>query len=310
MKIVVTLGGNALLRRGEPMTAQIQHKNVRLACGALKKIAREHQLVLGHGNGPQVGLIALQNEAYAEKVAPYPFDILGAQSQAMVGYLFMQTMRNELNGKPVVCVLTQSVVSKDDPAFDNPTKFIGPVYEREEAERLTEEKGWTIKEDGRHFRRVVPSPKPKKIVEMAAIKELVENGITVISGGGGGIPVLEENGELRGIEAVIDKDYCCSLLARELNAEMLVIATDVEGVFVNWGEPDQRCIKRASPAHLRNMGFAAGSMGPKIEAACEFVEAGKGVAAIGALEDIEAIVNQQRGTIIDESVREIEYYAD
>ncbi len=308
MKIVVTLGGNALLRRGEVMSAQTQQKNVRLACQALKQVAKEHDLVLGHGNGPQVGLIALQNEAYNDKVPAYPFDILGAESQAMVGYLFMQEMRNALGGSSVAVMLTQSVVSEEDPAFKNPTKFIGPVYDEATAKALAQEKGWVVKADGQYFRRVVPSPRPQRIVEMDAIKALVNSGITVIAGGGGGVPVLEKNGQLTGVEAVIDKDYACSLLAKELGADMLVIATDVPGVFVNWGTPEQKRIKAASPEHLRQMGFAAGSMGPKIQAACEFVESGKGNAAIGALEDIEAIVKGQNGTLISANVKEIEYY--
>ena len=238
----------------------------------------------------------------------YPFDILGAESQAMVGYLFIQEMRNALGGSSVAVMLTQSVVSEEDPAFKNPTKFIGPVYDEATAKALAQEKGWVVKADGQYFRRVVPSPRPQRIVEMDAIKALVNSGITVIAGGGGGVPVLEKNGQLTGVEAVIDKDYACSLLAKELGADMLVIATDVPGVFVNWGTPEQKRIKAASPEHLRQMGFAAGSMGPKIQAACEFVESGKGNAAIGALEDIEAIVKGQNGTLISANVKEIEYY--
>lgn len=308
MKIVVTLGGNALLRRGEKMTADNQIKNVRTACEALKKVAEHHQLVLGHGNGPQVGLIALQNEAYGANVSPYPFDILGAESQAMVGYLFAQELKNAIPDKTVACVITQSEVDPEDPAFKNPTKFIGPVYTEAEAKAFAAAKGWTVKPDGQYFRRVVPSPKPIRIIEMPAIKQLVDAGVLVISGGGGGVPVLVKDDKIKGLEAVIDKDYCGSILATELNADYLVIATDVPGVFVNWGTPEQKMIRRASPEHLNALGFAAGSMGPKVTAACEFAVKTNHKAAIGALEDIEDIVNGSKGTIVDCSCREIEYY--
>ncbi len=308
MKLVVTLGGNALLRRGEAMTAQTQIKNVRLACEALEVIARDHTLVLGHGNGPQVGLIALQNEAYGEHVKPYPFDILGAESQAMVGYLFMQELRNALAGKDVACVVTQSVVSDTDPAFSNPTKFIGPVYDEATAKQLAQENHWVVKPDGQYWRRVVPSPKPQRIVEIESIRTLTDAGVIVISGGGGGVPVLEKDGKLTGVEAVIDKDFCCSLLAQDLKADGLVIATDVPGVFVNWGTPEQKQVREASPEQLLSMGFAAGSMGPKVLAACEFVQKTGNRAAIGALEDIEAIVKGEAGTQIVPTAAAMTFY--
>lgn len=309
MKIVITLGGNALLRRGQAMTAANQTDNVRKACQALKEVAAHHQLVLSHGNGPQVGLLALQNEAFADHVEPYPFDILGAESQAMVGYLFAQELRNALPKNDVACVITQSVVSADDPAFKNPTKFIGPVYDKETAEKLAAEKGWVVREDGQYYRRVVPSPRPTRIVEIESVRRLVDAGVMVISGGGGGVPVLaDEEGRLTGVEAVIDKDYCCSILATELNADYLVIATDVPGVFVNWGTPEQKQIRRASPDHLRALGFAAGSMGPKVTAACEFAEKTGHSAAIGALEDIKDIVDGRAGTLISTDCKEVEYY--
>lgn len=309
MKIVITLGGNALLRRGQSMTAENQIENVRKACADIKEVAAHHQLVLGHGNGPQVGLLALQNEAYGKIVEPYPFDILGAESQAMVGYLFAQELRNALPRSNVACVITQSVVSSDDPAFKNPTKFIGPVYDKETAEKLADEKGWVVRADGKYYRRVVPSPRPVRIVEIESIRRLVDDGVMVISGGGGGVPVVsDDEGHLKGVEAVIDKDYCCSILATELDADYLVIATDVDGVYVNWGTPDQKQIRRASPAHLREMGFAAGSMGPKVTAACEFVEKTGNTAAIGALENIRGIIDSRSGTLISNDVKEVEYY--
>ncbi len=309
MKIVITLGGNALLRRGQAMTAANQTDNVRKACLALKEVAKHHQLVLGHGNGPQVGLLALQNDAFADHVESYPFDILGAESQAMVGYLFAQELHNALPENDIACIITQSVVSADDSAFRNPTKFIGPVYDKKTAERLAVENGWTVREDGKYYRRVVPSPRPVRIVEIESIRRLVDAGVIVISGGGGGVPVfVDEAGRLTGVEAVIDKDYCSSILATELNADYLVIATDVPGIFDNWATPKQKQIRFASPDHLRAMGFAAGSMGPKVTAACEFAEKTGHCAAIGALEDIKDIVEGRAGTLISTSCKEVEYY--
>ena len=309
MKIVITLGGNALLRRGQAMTAANQTDNVRKACLALKEVAEHHQLVLGHGNGPQVGLLALQNDAFADHVESYPFDILGAESQAMVGYLFAQELHNALPENDIACIITQSVVSADDSAFRNPTKFIGPVYDKETAERLAVENGWTVREDGKYYRRVVPSPRPVRIVEIESIRRLVDAGVIVISGGGGGVPVfVDEAGRLTGVEAVIDKDYCSSILATELNADYLVIATDVPGIFDNWATPKQKQIRFASPDHLRAMGFAAGSMGPKVTAACEFAEKTGHCAAIGSLEEIKDIVEGRAGTLISTACQEVEYY--
>ena len=307
MKIVVTLGGNALLRRGEAMTAQNQIENVRRACGLLKKAAAEHQLVLGHGNGPQVGLIALQNEAFAASVEAYPFDILGAESQAMVGYLFARELRNAVPGARVACLITQTLVSAEDPAFGNPTKFIGPVYSEEAARKLAKEKGWTVKADGEHFRRVVPSPKPVGIIEIETIRRLVDDGVTVISCGGGGVPVVEENGILRGVEAVVDKDFCCAGLASALRADRLIIATDVKGVSAGWRTPEERLIRAAAPSHLRAMDFAAGSMGPKVSAACDFAEQSGGTAVIGALDDIEALIDGTAGTVISTRFTEMQF---
>lgn len=308
MKIVVTLGGNALLRRGEPLTCDVQKKNIAIAVKALKNIAHEHQLVLGHGNGPQVGLLALQNQAFSHEVDPYPFDSLGAQSQAMVGYLFSQMLGNARPDREVVCVITQTEVSPEDPAFQNPTKFIGPVYNSQQAQELAQTHGWLLKQDGNHYRRVVPSPKPRKIVELESIKLLVEAGKLVISGGGGGIPVVRKDGQLHGVEAVIDKDYCGSLLAQALQADYFVMATDVKGVFVNWGTPDQKCIKSAPPQMLLELGFAAGSMGPKVSAACEFASQPGARAVIGSLDKIEDIVAGKSGTHISSEFETITYY--
>jgi carbamate kinase len=302
MRVVVALGGNALLKRGEPMTADVQRANIRVAAQALAPVAREHQLVLSHGNGPQVGLLALQGAAY-EEVETYPLDVLGAQTEGMIGYMIEQELGNLLPFEvPFATLLTMVEVDPDDPAFKDPTKFVGPVYEKVEAKRLASEKGWVVKPDGDMWRRVVPSPLPKRIFEIRPIKWLLEKGTVVICSGGGGIPTMYKKGAervLMGVEAVIDKDRATALLARELEADMYIMATDVDGVYADWGTPDARIIRHASPEELNAYDFAAGSMGPKVEAACTFVrETGKR-AAIGALADIEALVAGEAGTIVE-----------
>lgn len=302
MRVVVALGGNALLKRGEPMTADVQRANVKVAAQALAPVAREHQLVLSHGNGPQVGLLALQGAAYKE-VETYPLDVLGAQTEGMIGYMIEQELGNLLPFEvPFATILTMVEVDPEDPAFKDPTKFVGPVYEEAEAKGLAEEKGWVVKPDGKMWRRVVPSPLPKRIFELRPIKWLLEKGTVVICAGGGGIPTMydpEKERTLKGIEAVIDKDRATELLARELGADLYIMATDVDGVYVDWGTPDARKIDRATPEEMDAYEFAAGSMGPKVEAACTFVrETGK-LAAIGALDDIEAIVRGEAGTIVE-----------
>lgn len=309
MRIVVTLGGNALLRRGEALTAENQMRNIRLACSSLKNLAANHELVLGHGNGPQVGLLALQNEAFSETAAPYPLDVLGAESQAMIGCMFAQAMHSVLPEQKIVNIVTHSEVDKNDTAFKNPTKFIGPVYDKPTAEALAKEKGWTMRADGVYYRRVVPSPKPVRILEIDAIKKLVDSGIMVIAGGGGGVPVsVGDDKAVDGIEAVIDKDYCCSILACELQADLFVIATDVAGVYLNWGTPEQKLIRGASPRDLKIKGFASGSMGPKVTAAIEFVERTGNPAVIGSLEQIELAVEGKAGTRIAADCPEIEMW--
>ena len=299
MKVVVALGGNALLKRGEPMTADAQRANVRIAAESLARIAGEHQLVISHGNGPQVGLLALEAAAY-EEVEAYPFDILGAETQGMIGYLVEQELGNFLPFEvPLATILTMVEVDPDDPAFSNPTKFVGPIYEKQQAEALAAEKGWSVKADGDHWRRVVPSPKPKRIFEIRPMRWLVERGVVVICAGGGGIPTMYAPGEDRrlvGVEAVIDKDFATSLLSRELDADLFVMATDVDGVYVDWGTPDQRRLDRVTPAELRAIPFPAGSMGPKVDAATEFVEATGKRAAIGSLEQLDAMVAGTAGT--------------
>ena len=299
MRIVVALGGNALLKRGEPMTHDVQRANIRVAANALAPVAREHELVLAHGNGPQVGLLALQASAYKE-VEAYPLDVLGAQTEGMIGYMIEQELGNLLPFEtPFATILTMVEVDPSDPAFQNPTKFVGPVYEKAEAERLKAEKGWVLKQDGAMWRRVVPSPLPKRIFEIRPIKWMLEKGTIVICAGGGGIPTSYDPARerwLTGIEAVIDKDLASELLAREVDADLFVIATDVDGVYVDWGKPEQRMLGTVTPDELRSYPFPAGSMGPKVEAAIQFVERTGKRAAIGSLAEIEQIVAGTAGT--------------
>lgn len=301
MRIVVALGGNALLKRGEPMTAEVQRANVRIAAQSLAPIAKEHQLVISHGNGPQVGLLALQGAAYKPGEA-YPLDVLGAETEGMIGYMIEQELGNLLPFEvPFATLLTMVEVRADDPGFRNPTKFVGPVYDKPEADRLAAEKPWVFKQDGPKWRRVVPSPKPQRIFEMRPIRWLLEHGTVVICAGGGGIPTMYEPGTSRtlvGVEAVIDKDFCSELLARELDADLFVMLTDADAVYSDWGRPAQRAIRSTSPDALAGMQFAAGSMGPKVEAACRFATATRKRAAIGATADLAGIIAGKAGTTI------------
>jgi carbamate kinase len=304
MRAVVALGGNALLRRGEPMTAENQRANVRLACRALAPVALEHELVISHGNGPQVGLLALQGSAYLD-VEPYPLDLLGAQTEGMIGYLIQQELGNELPfEKRLASLLTLIEVDPDDPAFADPTKPIGPVYAEDDSRRLADEKGWVFKPDGDSFRRVVPSPLPQRIFGLEPVEWLLERGSVVICAGGGGIPVMYTDDpvpagrRLVGVEAVIDKDLASALLARDLRADALAIVTDVDAVYADWGTPAQRAIRRATPEALAETEFAAGSMGPKVRAACSFVAETGGLAAIGSISDTAALLRAEAGTIV------------
>ncbi len=308
MRIVVALGGNALLRRGEPMTADNQRANIRIATEQIAKIHPGNELVIAHGNGPQVGLLSLQAAAYTQ-VSPYPLDVLGAETEGMIGYIIEQELGNLLDFEvPFATLLTQVEVDANDPAFKNPTKPIGPVYAKAEAEKLAAEKGWAIAPDGDKYRRVVASPRPKRIFEIRPITWLLEKGSIVICAGGGGIPTMYgEDGKLRGIEAVIDKDLCSSLLAGQLKADLLVIATDVNAAFIDYGKPTQKAIGQAHPDEIEKLGFAAGSMGPKVQAACEFARATGKTAVIGSLSDIEAIVQGSAGTRISTAKPGITY---
>jgi carbamate kinase len=295
VKLVVALGGNALLRRGEPPELDVQRANVEAAARSIAALARHHHVVVTHGNGPQVGLLALQAAVY-RAVRPYTLDVLVAESQGMIGYLVTQALERRLPEQPVATLLTQVVVDPDDPAFAHPTKPIGPAYPKAEARRLADERGWTVVLDGTGYRRVVASPEPRQIVELEAIRRLVERDVLTICVGGGGIPVTAVDGLLQGIEAVIDKDLASSLLAAQLQVDMLLILTDVPKVERDWGSPSASPIDRASPAELRTLSFAPGSMGPKVEAACRFVERTQRPAAIGAVEESEEIVRGLRGT--------------
>lgn len=301
MRIVVALGGNALLKRSEPMTAEAQRANVKIACKALAPLAEEHELVVAHGNGPQVGLLALQAAAYTA-VEPYPLDVLGAQTQGMIAYMVEQELGNLLPfEKPIATILTMTEVDPADPAFQNPTKFVGPCYSRDEADALSADKGWVCKPDGDTWRRVVASPEPKRIFEMRPIRWLLERGSVVICAGGGGIPTVylpDGTRTLVGIEAVIDKDLAAELLAREVDADLFVMATDAEGVFAGFGTPEQRLLGWVTPEELEEHEFPAGSMGPKVEAAIRFVRATGKRAAIGCLDDIARIAAGEAGTNI------------
>ena len=303
MRVVVALGGNALLQRGQILSAENQRENIRVAAQQLAEIHEHHELVIAHGNGPQVGLAALMDAAYTE-VEPYPLDVLGAKTIGMIGYIIEQELGNIIPFEDhIVTVLTQIVVDPADPAFSNPTKPVGPVYSKAEAERLQTEKGWSMAADGEYFRKVVPSPLPQRIIEIDTIKMLVDNGVVVICAGGGGIPVAyDKDRKLFGVEAVIDKDLASGLLARDLDADMFVMLTDVAGVFVNFGTPDQRVIRAAHPDAIEALGFAAGSMGPNVLGACRFVRETGNTSAIGQLSDLKNIMAGQAGTLISRDI--------
>jgi carbamate kinase len=299
MRIVTALGGNALLRRGQPMTAENQRANIRIAAEALAPIARKHELVISHGNGPQVGLLALQASSYNETEV-YPLDVLGAQTEGMIGYLIEQELGNILPfEQPFASILTMVEVDINDPAFKNPTKPIGPVFEEEEAKKLIKEKKWVMKKEGDKWRRFVPSPIPQRIFEMRPIKWLLDKGTIVICTGGGGIPtVYNDERKLTGADVVIDKDYAGALLAKELEADLYVMATDTDAVYTDWGTPEARALRNVSYQDLKNEDFDSGSMGPKVISACWFAEKTGKKAAIGSLTDLEKIVAGEKGTII------------
>ena len=302
MRVVVALGGNALLRRGQALSAENQRTNAQAACKALAPVALEHELVVSHGNGPQVGLLALQGSAYTA-VETYPLDVLGAQTEGMIGYILEQELGNQLPfERHLATLLTMIEVDPGDPAFGRPTKPIGPLYDAAEAGRLEREKGWAFMADGESMRRAVPSPAPKRIFGIHVIRTLLEQGVIVICAGGGGIPTSYSSDtapagkRLRGVEAVIDKDMASALLAIEIGADALVIVTDVDAVYADWGTDQQRPIRNATPDELAATEFAAGSMGPKVRAAGWFAEKTGGFAAIGSIHDTDALLRGQAGT--------------
>jgi len=297
--VVAALGGNALLKRGEPLTAENQRANVRVAAQALAKIVQAgHRLVITHGNGPQVGLLALQGAAYKPEEA-YPLDVLGAETGGMIGYIIEQELENALDhSHAVATLLTQIVVDAKDPAFQTPTKFIGTVYDRDEAESRAKAAGWSIAQDGDKWRRVVASPVPQEIPDMRVVKLLLDQGVIVICGGGGGIPVLRrEDGSLIGIEAVIDKDAASALLARQLGADALLLLTDVDAVYRDFGTDQQTRIAALTPEEAGALDLPAGSMGPKMAAAAQFATQG-GLAGIGRLDQATDILERRAGTCV------------
>lgn len=297
---MAALGGNALLERGETPAAEVQKKHVLAAVAALTPLARQHDLVITHGNGPQVGLLALESASDPDLPHPYPFDVLGAQTQGMIGYFLLQAFENALPGRVVVSLICQTLVDSDDPALDRPTKFVGPVYGKDEAHRLARRRGWQIRPDGAAWRRVVASPEPQALVEMSTVRLLLGDGAVIICAGGGGIPVCRgEDGRLRGIEAVIDKDLTAALLARQLDADVLLLLTDVPGVESGFGTKSAHTIRTMSPAETRTLALPSGSMGPKVEAACRFAQATGKRAVIGRLEDAAQMLEGTRGTSVE-----------
>lgn len=299
MRIVVALGGNALMRRGERPDARTQFRNVELAAAQLARLAEKHELIITHGNGPQVGTLALESANDERLSEPYPFDTLGAETQGMIGYWLLQAMQNALPGRHVASLISQTLVLSGDPAFKDPTKFVGEIYDEETAKALAAEKGWVVKQDGRSWRRVVGSPMPQRAVETRMARILLQAGAVVICSGGGGVPVIRnDKGKLQGVEAVIDKDLTAAMLAEHLEADALLILTDVDGVRTGFGTDDERRIDRATPASLRALDLPAGSMGPKVEAVCRFVELTGDMAAIGRLEDALDIIDGAAGTVV------------
>jgi carbamate kinase len=299
MRVVAALGGNALLERGEKPDADIQEHHVQQAVAALAPVARAHDLTVTHGNGPQVGMLALESARDAALTRPYSLDVLGAQTQGMIGYWLARALRAAAPGRPVGCLIGQTRVDPEDPAFAKPAKFVGPVYQEEEALRLAAERGWTVRRDGAAWRRVVPSPEPLELVELPLIRVLLDNGALVVCAGGGGIPVAADaSGALRGLDAVVDKDLTAALLARAVDADALLLLTDVDAVIDGFGTPAARPVRHATPGDLRARSFPAGSMGPKVEAACRFVEATGQMAAIGRLDAAAALLSRAAGTIV------------
>jgi len=323
MKVIVALGGNALVERGEPPDSDIQESHIARAAAALTPLLRDHDLIITHGNGPQVGMLALESGRDPSLAHPYPFDVLGAQTQGMIGYWLVQALdraaasdaerrgvleHGDAHGaKPAVCLVCRTLVKADDPAFAEPAKFVGPVYDQATASRLAARHGWEVRRDGQAWRRVVPSPEPAALVELDTIRLLAGHGFTVVCAGGGGVPVVSDGeGGLRGVEAVVDKDLTAALLAEEVGADALLLLTDVPAVLDGYGTGHARPIGQVTPAQLRRRlqagVFPAGSMGPKVEAACRFATATRGLAAIGRLDDARALLEGRAGTTVQQPI--------
>jgi carbamate kinase len=296
MRLVVALGGNALLHRGDRPDAEPQRRNVDAAVRALAPLADRHELVVTHGNGPQVGVLALESAADPALTRPYPLDPLGAETQGLIGYWLAQSLGNARPDRKVAAIVTQTVVAAADPAFAHPAKFVGPVYDEATARRLAEERGWTVTNDGPSWRRVVPSPEPRRVVELEIVQLLLGASVIVVCAGGGGVPVVETARGLTGVEAVVDKDLTSALLAEHLRADALLLLTDVAGVETAFGQPGSHVLHRATPEQLRALPLPDGSMGPKVEAACRFAERTGGIAAIGALTAVEHVLAGAAGT--------------
>jgi carbamate kinase len=298
-RVVIALGGNALLQRGERPDSDIQEAHVASAVAALAPLLGTRDVIITHGNGPQVGVLALESAQDPELSRPYPFGVLGAQTQGMIGYWIVQALSRALPSRPAACLITRTVVRAGDPAFRHPSKFVGPVYDEDTAQRLAASRGWSFRRDGRSWRRVVPSPEPVELVEIGIVRQLAASGLLVVCSGGGGIPVVRDSdGALHGVEAVIDKDLSAALLAEAIGAGALLILTDVAAVEDGYGTPAARPIHQVSVAGLRARSFPDGSMGPKVEAACRFVEATGGQAAIGRLGDAAALLAGTAGTVV------------
>jgi carbamate kinase len=292
----MALGGNALLRRGEPLTEETQHRNISAVASVVAAVAAKHRVIVTHGNGPQVGLLAMESEASGE-AAHFSLGVLGAETQGMIGFMLQVALRNALPDRSIATVLTSVLVDALDPALKQPDKFIGPTYDPEEAAQLARLRNWTLAMDGNKLRRVVPSPQPKAILELAAIRVLSEAGALVVCAGGGGVPIVRgPDGILQGVDAVVDKDRTSALLAESLDADRLLLLTDVENVMLRWGTPGATPIHDATVSELRSQQFPAGSMGPKVEAACQFAEATGNLAIIGAIEQAEAMLAKETGT--------------
>lgn len=303
MRIVIALGGNALLRRGERPDAEVQVAHLAAAAPALAAVAAEHEVVFVHGNGPQVGLLALESTADPGLSKPYPLSDLVAETQGVIGYWIQQALRNAGLARPAVTLVTQTVVSARDTAFGTPTKFVGTGYPEDEARRLELRTNWSFRQDGGEWRRVVASPEPRRVVELDAAEILLRNGVAVVLAGGGGVPVAEGAKGLSGVDAVVDKDLTAALIATELRADLMVLLTDVPAVYLDYGMPNQRALHEIGVAELATLRFPAGSMGPKVMAAGRFVEATKGRAAIGSLDEAAAVIAGTAGTQIVTQVR-------